>query len=124
MSRLVFWIIAIIAASVLFLGVATAGVVTGAIAKTGGSTTGLVIGGIPTFVGAFRDGMTAGNPGGKGTGKAPGTSTSSWNGITGAGGSGVWTQAPKAQQRKVAPAKQKHGKHAQRTRHAKQSARA
>lgn len=60
MSRVVFWSVTAIAVTVLALGVGAAAALTKTIAGTGGSTTGLIIGGIPTFVGAFTNGLSLG----------------------------------------------------------------
>jgi hypothetical protein len=100
MGRLIFWVVTAIAVSVLFLGVRAAAGLTTTIAGTGGSTGGLIIGGIPTFVGSFKNGLSGGGgaPGGAGAG-------ASWQG--GITQFGV-PQAPAPAPRQ-APAKQKTG---------------
>lgn len=61
MSRILFWTIAIIAATVVFVGLPSATSLRNTIATTGGSTIGLIVGGVPTFVASFKDGMAGGN---------------------------------------------------------------
>jgi hypothetical protein len=73
MGRLAFWVVLIIAGTVLFVSVSAAAVLTKTVAGTGGTTSGLLIGGIPTFFGAFANGLhmggaTAPKGGGAGAG--------------------------------------------------------
>src|SRR3954447_1322013 len=77
MGRLVFWCVTAIALAVAFLGVRQAGGLTQTIMGTGGSVVGLVIGGVPTFVGAFQSGVGAGGGGAKGGGAGAGAT---WQG--------------------------------------------
>lgn len=77
MGRLVFWCVTAIALAVAFLGVRQAGGLTQTIMGTGGSVVGLVIGGVPTFVGAFQNGVGAGGGGAKGGGAGAGAT---WQG--------------------------------------------
>lgn len=81
------WVVVIIAATVLFIGVGVAGSLTKTIAGTAGSTGGLLIGGIPTLVTGFKTGMSAGGgTGGASTGGAGGNGGAAWT-----GGINQWT---------------------------------
>jgi hypothetical protein len=99
------WIVGAIAATVLFVGIPAAASLTNTAAGTTGSTGGLVIGGIPTFVGSFKNGMSYsngvnGNQDHNGLG-----SGASWSG--GVQNWGGTTQAPRQQKRQTAPARQR-----------------
>lgn len=99
--RWVFWAVVAIAVSVLFLGPGPAAGVTSTIFGVSGTTSGLMVGGIPTFVGTFKNGLSAGNKAGPGAPGGAGSGPASWN--------GGFTQfgVPTAPNPNTAPAKQR-----------------
>jgi hypothetical protein len=93
-SKFVWWVAGILFVAYIFVGGGPAASLRNTAFDATGATSGLMVGGIPIFVGAFKQGM-AHSP-------SPDSKTSGGSGASWSGGVSNWTQAP------AAPARQAH----------------